>query len=82
MLKQKALEIKDEKKIEIKKEINKDNNEIKKEEKQEKEIGKEDNIDNINRFWVEIEILSGGKDKNGEKIPEGTKGQCFGGYLK
>lgn len=45
-------------------------------------IGKEDNIDNIKSFWVEIEILSGGKDKNGNEISAGTKGWCFGGYLQ
>ncbi len=45
-------------------------------------IGKEDNIDNNNSFWVEIEVLPNGKDKNGKEIPEGTKGWCFGGYLE
>lgn len=45
-------------------------------------IQKEDTIDNINSFWVEIEVLPNGIDKNGKEIPEGTKGWCFGGYLE
>ncbi len=44
--------------------------------------GKEDNIDNINSFWVEVEVLPNGKDKNGKDIEPGTSGWCFGGYLQ
>lgn len=44
--------------------------------------GKEDSIDNINSFWVEVEVLPNGKDKNGKDIEPGTSGWCFGGYLQ
>ena len=45
-------------------------------------IGKEDNIDGINSNWVQVEIQSGSKDKDGKEIKAGTVGWCYGGYLE
>ncbi len=43
--------------------------------------GNSDIIDGITGTWVKIKVLSGGKDKDGYVLPEGTVGWCFGGYL-
>ena len=45
-------------------------------------IGKEDTIDWIGSNWVQIEVQTGGWDKDGNPIKAGTRGWCFGGYLR
>lgn len=43
--------------------------------------GREDTIDGIKSNWVQVEVLGGAKDKDGNAIEAGTKGWLFGGYL-
>ena len=45
-------------------------------------LGKAENIDGINSNWVQVEVLTGAKDKNGKEIKSGTTGWCYGGYLE
>lgn len=45
-------------------------------------LGKAEIVDGINSNWVQVEILSGAKDKDGEAIKPGTIGWCYGGYLE
>ena len=45
-------------------------------------LGKAEKIDGINSNWVQIEILSDAKDKDGKSIKTGTIGWCYGGYLE
>ena len=45
-------------------------------------LGKAEIIDGINSNWVQIEVLSGAKDKDGNVIKAGTIGWCYGGYLE
>ncbi len=45
-------------------------------------IGRQETIDGITGNWVQVEVLPGGKDRNGNPIPTGTTGWCFGGYLE
>ena len=45
------------------------------------ELGKAENIDDINSNWVKVEVLSGAKDRDGKLIKTGTIGWCYGGYL-
>lgn len=45
-------------------------------------LGKEEIIDGIKSCWVQVEVQSGGKDKNGKEIKEGTIGWCYGGFLE
>ncbi len=44
--------------------------------------GRQETIDGITGNWVQVEVQSGGKDRNGSPIPAGTTGWCFGGYLE
>ena len=44
-------------------------------------IGKEETIDGITSNWVQVEVLEGAKDKDGNAIEMGTTGWLFGGYL-
>ncbi len=44
--------------------------------------GRKETIDGITGNWVQVEVQSGGKDRNGSPIPAGTTGWCFGGYLE
>lgn len=39
-------------------------------------------IDGIHSCWVKVEILPGSVDSEGKKIPKGTTGWCFLGYLE
>ena len=43
--------------------------------------GRDDTIDGIASKWVQVEVLGGAKDKDGNAIEAGTKGWLFGGYL-
>ena len=43
--------------------------------------GREDTIDGIASNWVQVEVLDGAKDKDGNAIAAGTVGWLFGGYL-
>ena len=43
--------------------------------------GREDTIDGIASSWVQVEVLDGAKDKDGNAIEAGTVGWLFGGYL-
>ena len=43
--------------------------------------GKEDTIDGIASNWVQVRVLGGAKDKDGNAIEAGTVGWLFGGYL-
>lgn len=45
-------------------------------------LGKAETIDGINSNWVQIEVLTGSKDKDGKEIKSGTIGWCYGGYLE
>jgi len=45
-------------------------------------VGDRDSIDGIASNWVQVEVLSGAKNKDGNEIPAGTTGWCFGGYLE
>ncbi len=44
--------------------------------------GRKETIDGITGNWVQVEVQSGGKDRNGSPIPAGTTGWCFDGYLE
>ncbi|MCR5284553.1 MAG: SH3 domain-containing protein, partial [Treponema sp.] len=46
------------------------------------QLGKAETIDGINSNWVQVEILTGAKDKDGKEIKPGTTGWCYGGYLE
>lgn len=46
------------------------------------EVGKAETIDGISSNWVQVEVQSGAKDRDGKTITKGTVGWCFGGYLK
>ncbi|MBP5358641.1 MAG: ankyrin repeat domain-containing protein [Treponema sp.] len=39
-------------------------------------------IDGIHSCWVKVEVLPGSVDSQGKKIPNGTTGWCFLGYLE
>ncbi len=43
--------------------------------------GREDTIDGIASSWVQVEMLGGAKDKDGNAIEAGMVGWLFGGYL-
>ena len=43
--------------------------------------GREDTIDGIASNWLQVRVLDGAKDKDGNTIEAGTKGWLFGGYL-
>ena len=43
--------------------------------------GREDTVDGIASNWVQVSVLDGAKDKDGNAIEAGTKGWLFGGYL-
>ena len=43
--------------------------------------GREDTIDGIASSWVQVSVLDGAKDKDGNAIEAGTVGWLFGGYL-
>ena len=43
--------------------------------------GREDTIDGIASNWVQVEVLGGANDKDGNAIETGTVGWLFGGYL-
>ena len=45
-------------------------------------IGKQDEVDGEKSNWVQVEVLPGGKDKDLNRIPNGTTGWCFGGFLE
>lgn len=45
-------------------------------------LGKEETIDGIKSCWVQVEVVSGGMDKNGKEIKAGTVGWCYGGFLE
>ncbi len=45
-------------------------------------LGKAETIDGITSNWVQIEVLSGAKDKDGKALKAGTIGWCYGGYLE
>lgn len=45
-------------------------------------IGREDVNDGVVSYWVLVEVLPGGKDRDLNKIPDGTQGWCFGGFLE
>ena len=45
-------------------------------------LGKAETIDGISSNWVQVEVLSGAKDKDGKEIKSGTTGWCYGGYLE
>ena len=45
-------------------------------------LGKTETIDGINSNWVQVEVLTGAKDKDGKEIKSGTTGWCYGGYLE
>ena len=44
-------------------------------------IGKEETIDGITSNWLQVEVLDGAKDKDGNAIEMGMTGWLFGGYL-
>lgn len=46
------------------------------------ELGKAETIDGISSNWVQVEVQSGAKDKDGNAITPGTVGWCYGGYLE
>ena len=43
--------------------------------------GRDDTVDGIASNWVQVSVLDGAKDKDGNAIEAGTKGWLFGGYL-
>ena len=43
--------------------------------------GREDTIDGIASNWVQVEVLGGAKDRDGNAIAAKTTGWLFGGYL-
>ena len=45
-------------------------------------LGKPETIDGINSNWVQVEVLAGAKDKDGNALKAGTIGWCYGGYLE
>lgn len=45
-------------------------------------IGAEQTIDGITSNWVQVEVQTGAKDRDGKPIAAGTVGWCFGGYLE
>ncbi len=45
-------------------------------------IGRADESEGVESNWVLVEILPGGKDRDGKRIPDGTAGWCFGGFLE
>ena len=45
-------------------------------------LGKAETIDGISSNWVQIEVQSGAKDRDGKPITPGTTGWCYGGYLE
>ena len=45
-------------------------------------VGAEQTIDNLISNWVQVEVQTGAKDRDGKPIAAGTVGWCFGGYLK
>ncbi len=45
-------------------------------------IGRADESEDVESNWVLVEILPGGKDRDGKRIPDGTAGWCFGGFLE
>ena len=45
-------------------------------------IGRVDESDGIISNWFLVEVLPGGKDRDLNRIPSGTKGWCFGGFLE
>ena len=45
-------------------------------------IGAEQTIDGITSNWVQVEVQSGAKDRDGNPIAAGTTGWVFGGYLE
>ncbi|UTD03118.1 SH3 domain-containing protein [Treponema socranskii subsp. buccale] len=45
-------------------------------------VGAEQTIDGITSNWVQVEVQAGAKDRDGKAIAAGTRGWCFGGYLK
>ena len=46
------------------------------------ETGKYEVIDGLLCNWAYVEVVPGSKDNKGNPIKDGTKGWCFGGYLK
>ena len=44
-------------------------------------VGAEQTIDNLISNWVQVEVQTGAKDRDGKPIAAGTTGWCFGGYL-
>ena len=45
-------------------------------------LGKSETIDGITSNWVQVEVLSGAKDKDGKALKAGIIGWCYGGYLE
>ena len=45
-------------------------------------VGAKQTIDGITSNWVQVEVQAGAKDRDGKAIAAGTRGWCFGGYLK
>ena len=45
-------------------------------------LGKAETIHGITSNWVQVEVLSGAKDKDGKALKAGTIGWCYGGYLE
>ena len=45
-------------------------------------LGKAETIDGISSNWVQVEVLSGVKDKDGKALKAGIIGWCYGGYLE
>ncbi len=45
-------------------------------------LGKAETIDGITSNWVQVEVLSGSKDKDGKALKAGIIGWCYGGYLE
>ena len=43
--------------------------------------GREDTIDGIASNWLQVRVLDGAKDKDGNAVETGTIGWLFGGYL-
>ena len=46
------------------------------------EVSKAETIDGISSNWVKVDVQYGAKDRDGKRIPTGTVGWCFGGYLE
>ncbi|MBQ2571172.1 MAG: SH3 domain-containing protein [Treponema sp.] len=45
-------------------------------------LGREDENNGVVSYWVLVEVLPGGKDRDLNRIPDGTQGWCFGGFLE